>query len=58
MIDRREPYRSGVLSTDHSGSLRQLLNDVYHHVAKNVQKDVNVELTYETENIDGATQEA
>ena len=60
MIERPKPYHSGVLSTYHSGRMRQLLNDVYHHVARNIQKDVEVELTYEYENADadGSAQEA
>ena len=51
-MERPQPYRCGILSTDHSGRMRQLLQDLYIAVAKNVQKDVNVELTYEYEAAD------
>ena len=40
--------------------MKQLLNDVYHNVARNVQKEVEVNLTYDFETTDanGATAEA
>ena len=59
-MERPEPYKSGILSTNNSAQMRQLLQDVYHHISRNVQKDVEVKITYDysATDADGTAQEA